>query len=102
LRFVIFDAEEQGLFGSYHYVSEVARNDLRNISLMINEEQNGIAYPLRYLGKSSNPLMPFFAYLSPLSGNKVYPHYTTSPRQRAGRLQFSSLMRGAVAPSFEG
>lgn len=100
LRFVIFDAEEQGLFGSYHYVSEVARNDLRNISLMINEEQNGIAYPLRYLGKSSNPLMPFFAYLSPLSGNKVYPHYTTSPRRRAGLLQLRTLMRGAVAASF--
>jgi hypothetical protein len=101
LRFVIFDAEEQGLFGSYHYVSEVTRNDLRNISLMINEEQNGIAYPLRYLGNSSNPLMPFFAYLSPLSGNKVYPHYTTSPRQRAGLLQLRSLIRGAVATSFE-
>jgi hypothetical protein len=100
LRFIIFDAEEQGLFGSYHYVSEVARNDLRNISLMINEEQNGIAYPLRYLGKSANPLMPFFAYLSPLSGNNVYPHYTTSPRQRAGLLQLRSLVRSAVAASF--
>src|SRR5262245_30880231 len=101
LRFIIFDAEEQGLFGSYHYVSEIARNDLRNITLMINEEQNGIAYPLRYLGKSANPMMPFFAYLSPLSGNKVYPHYTTSPRQRAALLQLRSLMRNAVAASFK-
>jgi Peptidase family M28/PKD domain len=101
LRFIIFDAEEQGLFGSYHYVSDIARNDLRNISLMINEEQNGIAYPLRYLGKSANPLMPFFAYLSPLSGNHVYPHYTTSPRQRAGLLQLRFLVRSAVAASFK-
>src|SRR5215813_1503325 len=101
LRFIIFDAEEQGLLGSYHYVSEIARNDLRNISLMINEEQNGIAYPLRYLGKSTNPLMPFFAYLSPLSGNNVYPHYTTSPRQRAGLLELRSLVRSAVAASFK-
>lgn len=100
LRFIIFDAEEQGLFGSYKYVSEIARNDLRNISLMINEEQNGIAYPLRYIGKSANPLMPFFAYLSPLSGNRVYPRYTTSPRQRAGLLQLRSLVHGAVAASF--
>jgi hypothetical protein len=100
LRFIMFDAEEQGLFGSYHYVSQIARNDLRNISLMINEEQNGIAYPLRYLGKSANPLMPFFAYLSPLSGNNVYPDYTTSPRQRTGLLQLRSLVRSAVAASF--
>ncbi len=100
LRFVIFDAEEQGLFGSYKYVSEIARNDLRNISLMINEEQNGIAYPLRYMGKSANPLMPFFAYLSPLSGNNVYQHYTTSPRQRAGLLQLRSLVSSSVAASF--
>ena len=101
LRFIIFDGEEQGLFGSYEYVSQIARNDLRNISLMINEEQNGIAYPLRYLGKSANPLMPLFAYLSPLTGNKVYPHYTPSPRQRASLLQLRSLVRTAVAASFQ-
>ena len=101
LRFILFDAEEQGLFGSYEYVSEIARNDLRNISLMINEEQNGIAYPSRYVGKLANPLMPLFAYLSPLSGNNVYPHYTPSPRQRAGLLQLRSLVRSAVATSFQ-
>src|SRR5262245_34745647 len=77
LRFVLFDAEEQGLLGSYEYVNQVARNDLRIITTMINEEQNGIAYPLRYLGKSSNPQMPFFAYLSPLSSNTIYPQRTT-------------------------
>jgi hypothetical protein len=101
LRFIIFDAEEQGLLGSYEYVSDIARNDLRNISVMINEEQSGIAYPLRYLGNSANPLMPLFAYLSPLSGNHAYPHYTTSPRQRAGLLQLRSLVHRAVAASFE-
>jgi Peptidase family M28/PKD domain len=100
LLFIIFDAEEQGLFGSYEYVSKIARNDLRDISLMVNEEQNGIAYPLRYLGKSVNPLMPLFAYLSPLSANNVYRHYTTSPRQRAGLIQLRSLVRSAVAASF--
>ena len=59
LRFVIFDAEEQGLFGSFHYVNSTINGDLNNIVAMFNEEQNGIAYPLRFLGKTANPLLPF-------------------------------------------
>ena len=82
LRFVLFDAEEQGIFGSYAYVNQIARGDLTGMSAMINEEQNGIAYPLRYLGKSSNPLMPLFAYVSPLTANRVYQLYRTTQRQR--------------------
>ncbi len=91
LRFVLFDAEEQGLFGSYEYVNKIARNDLADMTMMINEEQNGIAYPLRYLGKSSNPLMPFFAFLSPLSGNNVYRNYSVTPRQLTGLQQLRTL-----------
>ncbi len=101
LRFVLFDAEEQGLLGSYAYVNKIARNDLPDITTMINEEQNGIAYPLRYLGKSSNPLMPLFAFLSPLTGNNVYPHYSVTPRQLAGLRQLRTLVHGAVAASFQ-
>jgi hypothetical protein len=100
LRFVLFDAEEQGLFGSFDYVSEIARNDLPRITAMINEEQNGIAYPLRYLGLLTNPLMPFFAYLSPLSSNDVYPHRAVTPQQRSGLIQLRTLVRQAVAASF--
>lgn len=100
LRFVLFDAEEQGLFGSFDYVSKIARNDLPRITAMINEEQNGIAYPLRYLGQLTNPLMPFFAYLSPLSSNDVYPHRVITAQQRSGLVQFRTLVRGAVAASF--
>ena len=73
LRFVLFDAEEQGLFGSYEYVNKVARNNVADMTMMINEEQNGIAYPLRYLGKSSNPLMPLFAFLSPTISEQDLP-----------------------------
>jgi hypothetical protein len=58
LRFVLFDAEEQGIFGSFHYVNQTIAGDLPNLVAMINEEQNGIAYPLRFLGKASNPLLP--------------------------------------------
>src|SRR5262249_45194237 len=50
LRFVIFDAEESGIYGSWHYVNQTANGDLGQIVAMINEEQNGIAYPLRFLG----------------------------------------------------
>src|SRR5213593_3784890 len=67
LRFVIFDAEEQGLIGSFHYVNDTLNGDLSNVVAMINEEQNGIAYPLRYLGKLSNPLMPLHIKVSPAS-----------------------------------
>ena len=101
LRFVLFDAEEQGLFGSYEYVNKIARNDLADMTMMINEEQNGIAYPLRYLGKSSNPLMPFFAFLSPLSGNNVYRNYAVTPRQLAGLQQLRTLTLRAVAAAFQ-
>jgi Zn-dependent M28 family amino/carboxypeptidase len=101
LRFVLFDAEEQGLFGSYEYVNKIARNDLADMTMMINEEQNGIAYPLRYLGKSSNPLMPFFAFLSPLSGNNVYRKYVVTPRQLAGLQQLRTLTHRAVAATFQ-
>src|SRR6202165_1930770 len=61
LRFVIFDAEEQGLYGSFHYLNTTINGDIHNIVAMFNEEQNGIAYPLRYLGKTANPLLPFYA-----------------------------------------
>jgi len=100
LRFVLFDAEEQGLLGSYDYVNKIARNDVPDITAMINEEQNGIAYPLRYLGKSSNPLMPFFAFLSPLSGNNIYPHYPVSARRLASLRQFRTLVRRAASAAF--
>src|SRR6185437_7076460 len=72
LRLVIFDAEESGLFGSYHYVNETTNGDLNNIVAMFNEEQNGINYPLRYLGNISNPLMPYYIDMSPLQNNALY------------------------------
>src|SRR5262249_37730186 len=100
LRFVIFDAEEQGLFGALAYVRNTRRNDLPRMPAMINEEQNGIAYPLRYLGALTNPMMPFFAYLSPLSSNNVYPQRTITPRERSGLIQLRTLVRRAVTASF--
>ena len=65
LRFVMFDAEESGIYGSWHYVNQTINGDLGQITAMINEEQNGIAYPLRFLGKASAQLLPFYVDAAP-------------------------------------
>jgi hypothetical protein len=101
LRFVIFDAEEQGLWGSFHYLNSTVNGDTQNIVAMFNEEQNGIAYPLRYLGNASNPLMPFFVDMSPLTNNALYPHQDRlSSQQKSAITQFRSLMAQAVPAVF--
>lgn len=102
LRFVIFDAEESGLFGSYHYVNETINGDLNNIVAMFNEEQNGINYPLRYLGNMSSPLMPYYIDMSPLQNNALYSNQDhLTAQQRANIMQFRQLMQQAVTASFQ-
>ena len=102
LRFVIFDTEEQGLFGSFHYVNSTVNGDLKNIVAMFNEEQNGIAYPLRYLGSMSNPLMPFYIDMTPLKNNDLYAQQNQlSTQQQANIRQFRQLMQQAVIASFQ-
>ncbi|GER86737.1 hypothetical protein KDW_08990 [Dictyobacter vulcani] len=91
LRFVLFDAEEQGLYGSYHYVNSTVNGDLSNIVAMFNEEQNGIAYPLRYLGQMQNALMPFYVELSPVVNGP----------QKEKIIQFRQLMGRAVPAVFQ-
>ncbi|HVB25245.1 MAG TPA: M28 family peptidase [Ktedonobacteraceae bacterium] len=102
LRFVIFDAEEQGLFGSYHYLNQTINGDINNIVAMFNEEQNGIAYPLRFLGQMSNPLLPFYILTSPLKNNFFYPNQDRlTAQQRQNILHFDSLLQQAVTPVFQ-
>ena len=101
VRFVIFDAEEQGLYGSFHYLNSTINGDIHNVVAMINEEQNGIAYPLRYLGKASNPLYPFYISLSPLQNNSAFPDQSKlSQQQKAAIAHFRSLMQQAITPTF--
>src|SRR5947209_8838126 len=101
LRFVIFDAEEQGLYGSFHYVNSTVNGDLSNIVAMFNEEQNGIAYPLRYLGQLSNPILPFYIDLSPLQSNPLYAHQDQLSQQQKNAIShFRTLMQQAVIASF--
>jgi hypothetical protein len=102
LRFVIFDAEEQGIFGSFHYLDSTINGDTRNLVAMFNEEQNGIAYPLRYLGRLTNPLLPFYIYLTPLNNTDLYPaQERLSPTQRANIVNFRALMQQAVPAVFQ-
>jgi Peptidase family M28/PKD domain len=101
LRFVIFDAEEQGLYGSFHYLNSTINGDTRNIVAMFNEEQNGIAYPLRFLGKTSNPLLPFYVDMSPLTNSRLYRAQSKlSPAQRDNIIRFRALMQQAVPAAF--
>lgn len=102
LRFVIFDAEEQGLFGSYHYLNQTINGDINNVVAMFNEEQNGIAYPLRFLGQMANPLLPFYILTSPLKNNYYYPNQSKlTAQQRQNIMHFDALMQQAVTPVFQ-
>src|SRR5579863_9378413 len=101
VRFVIFDAEEQGLFGSFHYLDSTINGDLSNVLAMFNEEQSGINYPARFLGKASNPFMPDYIDVTPLEDNAAYPgriHLT--PAQRQSVIHFRNLWQQAVPAVF--
>ena len=101
LCFVIFDTEEQGLYGSFHYLNDTVNGDVPNIVAMFNEEQNGIAYPLRYLGQASNPMLPLNVDLSPLQNNQLYPSQGKLPQAQLAHISaFRSLMQQAIAPVF--
>ncbi|MGI9058325.1 MAG: M28 family peptidase [Ktedonobacteraceae bacterium] len=102
LRFVIFDAEEQGLYGSFHYVNTTVNGDLQNIMAMFNEEQNGIAYPLRFLGQMSNPILPFYVDMTPLVNNQLYSHQDALSQVQISRInRFRALMQQAVPAVFQ-
>ncbi len=99
LRFVIYDAEEQGLYGSFHYLNQTINGDIPNVTAMINEEQNGIGYPLRYLGQMRYPLLPTTLFVTPLTNNQVYQNtqdFTAAQRQSI--MSFRTLM-GQAAPA---
>ncbi len=101
IRFVIFDAEEQGLFGSFHYLDSTINGDLSNVLAMFNEEQSGINYPARFLGKASNPFMPDYIDVTPLQDNAAYPgriHLT--PAQRQSVIHWRNLWQQAIPAVF--
>ena len=103
IRFVLFDAEEQGIFGSFHYVNSTLNGDISNVVAMFNEEQSGIAYPVRFLGKQSNPLLPLHVDLTPANNNNNYffPQEVPTVQQFAQITHFRALMQQAVPSVFE-
>jgi Zn-dependent M28 family amino/carboxypeptidase len=101
VRFVIFDAEEQGLFGSFHYLNSTINGDLQNVVAMFNEEQSGINYPARFLGRQSNPLMPDYIDVTPLQDNAAYPgRIHLSSTQREHVIRFRTLWQQAIPAVF--
>jgi hypothetical protein len=101
LRFVMFDAEESGIYGSWHYVNQTINGDLGEITAMINEEQNGIAYPLRFLGKASNQLLPFYVDAAPVTSNGAYPAQSALPAAQRDAIQrFRAQLSPAVSAAF--
>jgi len=102
LKFVIFDAEEQGIFGSFHYVNQTINGELGQIVAMINEEQSGIAYPLRFLGKTSNPLLPEYADVSPLGNSELYPKQSQLPQAKRDAItRFRQQVQLSLTPVFQ-
>jgi hypothetical protein len=102
IKFVLFDAEEQGLYGSFHYVNQTINGQLGQITAMLNEEQSGIAYPLRFLGKTSNPVLPLYVDTAPLQANQVYEDRSfLTPQQRDAITRFRSLISGDLPATFD-
>ncbi|GCE11771.1 M28 family peptidase [Tengunoibacter tsumagoiensis] len=102
LRFVIFDCEEQGLYGSYNYVNTTVNGDLSNIVAMFNEEQSGIAYPLRYLGQLKNDQLPLYLDISPTTNTDIYPQQSAlTAQQKTNMTHFHDLMKQAILPVFQ-
>jgi hypothetical protein len=101
LRFVIFDAEEQGLYGSFNYVNDTANGSLPAIVAMFNEEQNGIGYPLRFLGQLANPVLPTHLFVSPTGPGGLYRTLSLSAAQVTRTRAFAALLRRATVGSFQ-
>jgi hypothetical protein len=100
LRFVLFDAEEQGLLGSFDYLNHEANGSAADIVAMFNEEQSGIGYPLRFLGKLGSPLMTTHVFVSPAAPDSIYPRLVLSAAQEAANRAFVSRLKAAVGGAF--
>ncbi|MFN2581902.1 MAG: PKD domain-containing protein [Candidatus Dormibacteria bacterium] len=58
VQFVLFDGEEEGLFGSFFYESNmmpIGAVDANDYAGMFNVDQNGLEYPARHLGTLDKP-----------------------------------------------
>jgi hypothetical protein len=98
LKFVLFDAEEQGILGSFHYVNQTIAGDRGRIVAMFDEEQNGVAYPARAFGQASQPFLPFITVTSPINPSPLYNYSLGTYRARFQAWQ--NFVTSAIGTGF--
>lgn len=108
VEFVLFDAEEQGLIGSVAYTFAGAHHAIQpKTTVMIDEEQSGIAYPVHPFGLFSEQALPSYAvtngYAPPNKLGTAVPGNPAALNGLTGRLTSAratafSQLRSAYSP----
>lgn len=100
LKFVLFDAEEQGLLGSFHYLNQTIAGDRSQIVAMFDEEQNGVDYPARAFGRANQPFLPFITLTSPVNPTDLYQATLGDGAHRAQFQAWQTFSTQAIANAF--
>ena len=100
LKFVLFDAEEQGILGSFHYVNQTIAGDRGQVVAMFDEEQNGVAYPARAFGRADQPFLPFITLTSPVGPTDLYQATLGDGAHHDQFQQWQDFSRQALGNAF--
>lgn len=100
LKFVLFDAEEQGILGSFHYINQTVAGDRGQIVAMFDEEQNGVAYPARAFGRADQPFLPFITLTSPVNPTALYQTTLGDGSHRAQFQAWQAFSQQAISNAF--
>jgi hypothetical protein len=99
VAFVLFDGEEQGLIGSFHYAGVYRHGVPYRIVALYNEEQNGVGYPIRPFGLATNPTLPEHVFVTPQRhGSRWAP--PAAPRFWPALRRFTAALARARARAF--
>lgn len=100
LKFVLFDAEEQGILGSFHYINQTIAGDRGQVVAMFDEEQNGVAYPARAFGRANQPFLPFITLTSPVGPTDLYQATLGDGAHHDQFQQWQDFSRQALSNAF--
>ncbi len=100
LKFVLFDAEEQGILGSFHYVNQTIAGDRGQIVAMFDEEQNGVAYPARAFGQANQTFLPFITLTSPVGPSDLYQDTLGDGAHSAQFQAWQDFSKQAISNAF--
>ncbi|HEY7350748.1 MAG TPA: M28 family peptidase [Ktedonobacterales bacterium] len=100
LKFVLFDAEEQGILGSFHYVNQTIAGDRGAVVAMFDEEQNGVAYPARAFGRADQLFLPFITVTSPVGPSDLYKQTLGDGAHHDQFLAWQDFTRQAISNAF--